>query len=791
MTTPLDIALDYIDRGWSPIYVPHCSKIPPGTAWQRHRLTRETAPHHWNGTPANIGVLLGEPSGGLVDVDVDAPEAVSLASHFLPATGAGFGRASKPRSHWLYRAETPAKTKQWRDPRSPKDRVGMMVELRSDGAQTVFPGSTHESGEPIAWADYGTPTALDADALRDACGRLAAASLLARYWPGPGARHDAALGLAGGLIRAGWLDADAAAFIGAVATAAGDNEVNDRVRAVQSTLERQDSGGNTYGWRSLATHVGREVVAAVRRWLAARGVSGAATPDDDGERVTIQCSTRIDRMTDAAAEALRADDGIYQRAGRLVQLVRLAEHEQDALARTGTPTIRELANWTLRERLCRLARFVKYDPKTDTERSCSPPTDVVGALSARSEWSGVRPLAGLIETPSLRPDGTVIAEPGYDSATGYVYVPSCEFPPVPESPTQPEANAALAALCEPWLDFPWASDAAGYVPLAAALTIIARPAIQGPVPAFATDGNVRGGGKTLANDVAIVIGTGRAGAKVTFASDEVELEKVLSSYALRGAAVVCYDNANAPLAGAPLDKVLTAWPSVELRVLGRSEIATMRWNAVVLASGNNISIEGDTVRRVLVARIEHPDENPETRTDFRHPELSQWVEAERPRLVAAALTVLRGYVAAGRPSMGLGTWGSYEAWSRLVPPAIAWAGGPNVLACRASERDGGDSEKDTLRAILAGLPRLSPEPITVRSMLSALYPSERLRGQPCPPDGHDDLRAALESLVPCRPGQAPDGHRLGKALQRLRGRVVGGRRLDVVQMRNVRGWVVR
>ena len=32
----------------------------------------------------------------------------------------------------------------------------MLVELRSTGGQTVFPGSTHESGEAIRWDEEAT-----------------------------------------------------------------------------------------------------------------------------------------------------------------------------------------------------------------------------------------------------------------------------------------------------------------------------------------------------------------------------------------------------------------------------------------------------------------------------------------------------------------------------------------------------------------------------------------------------------------------------------------------------------
>jgi hypothetical protein len=42
----------------------------------------------------------------------------------------------------------------------------MVVELRSTGAQTVFPGSVHPSGEPIEWDCDGEPTIVDPDVLQ-------------------------------------------------------------------------------------------------------------------------------------------------------------------------------------------------------------------------------------------------------------------------------------------------------------------------------------------------------------------------------------------------------------------------------------------------------------------------------------------------------------------------------------------------------------------------------------------------------------------------------------------------
>jgi putative DNA primase/helicase len=159
----------YALRGWSVIPVPHREKNPGFTGWQKLRLTHDTVPAHFNGHPQNVGVLLGEPSGWLIDVDLDHPRAVELAAQFLPVTSAIFGRPGKPRSHWLYRVTGTVASKKHKSKSS-----GMIVEIRSTGLQTIFPPSTHESGEPIKWA--GTeeePATVDPQELHSCVRRLA------------------------------------------------------------------------------------------------------------------------------------------------------------------------------------------------------------------------------------------------------------------------------------------------------------------------------------------------------------------------------------------------------------------------------------------------------------------------------------------------------------------------------------------------------------------------------------------------------------------------------------------
>jgi len=103
MNTPLDIALDYIGRGWNPVPVDHRSKKPTtGNGWQLRIIDATNAPYYFNGGQMNIGVILGPSSHGLTDVDLDCDEARAVAPYILPRTGAIFGRASSRAAHRLY-----------------------------------------------------------------------------------------------------------------------------------------------------------------------------------------------------------------------------------------------------------------------------------------------------------------------------------------------------------------------------------------------------------------------------------------------------------------------------------------------------------------------------------------------------------------------------------------------------------------------------------------------------------------------------------------------------------------
>ncbi len=89
-------------RGWAPIPIPIGEKAPHPKHWEQSLPTEADIPNYFN-AQQNIGMPLGKPSGGLIDLDLDAPETIRLAPQFLLRREAIFGRASKPTSHFLAR----------------------------------------------------------------------------------------------------------------------------------------------------------------------------------------------------------------------------------------------------------------------------------------------------------------------------------------------------------------------------------------------------------------------------------------------------------------------------------------------------------------------------------------------------------------------------------------------------------------------------------------------------------------------------------------------------------------
>lgn len=268
----------YQSFGWAVIPVPSGRKSPVIAGWQKLRLAEADLETYFS-DGSNIGINLGSASAGLIDVDLDCPEAVAVASSFLPETDLVSGRKSRPRSHQWYKAiSTLPEYKKFCDPTREKDNC--LLELRvGPGLQTLVPPSIHPDGEPYVWNSYGLPADVDGDKLKECVARLAVGALLTRHWPPKGSRHDVALALAGFLLRGGMSEEEVSHFVVTIAQTAGDEESKERLKDVKDTAEALVNGKKVTGGPRLAEIIGdKRIVEKVGQWL---GISeGAKTPPE-------------------------------------------------------------------------------------------------------------------------------------------------------------------------------------------------------------------------------------------------------------------------------------------------------------------------------------------------------------------------------------------------------------------------------------------------------------------------------------------------------------------------------
>lgn len=302
-----------------------------------------------------------------------------------------------------------------------------------------------------------------------------------------------------------------------------------------------------------------------------------------------------------------------------------------------------------------------------------------------------------------------------------------------------------------------------------------RHAIVGNVPLFGVTATTRASGKGLLVDAIALLGTGRRAPKWTQTRDEEEERKQLLALALEGDPVVCIDNCAYPLGSPGLDLVLTAGLA-KGRVLGKTQTTTVALAALFFATGNNLQYRGDLARRVVPIRLDPQMEKPEERAGFRHPNLLPWVAQERPRLLVAALTVLRAYVVAGCPPPGLTPYGSFEAWSDTVRSALVWAGAPDPTHGRSGLETDADPQYEALGQLLTAWEacyQQRPQMLT-QAVQDAIWLTQE-KATPLGP--WQALREALGALDPRYDGQRLNTRAIGHALKALTGRIVEGKRL--------------
>jgi len=254
----------------------------------------------------------------------------------------------------------------------------------------------------------------------------------------------------------------------------------------------------------------------------------------------------------------------------------------------------------LRHYLDRLADYQAIG-KEEQMYAARPPKDILESMLAVVP-PRLPPLMGVVHAPFVSPQGEVVTQEGYHNETGlYLSLGGLTLPPVPLRPTGGDVEAARDLLLDELLgDFPFQSDADKAHALAAILTPLARPLIEGPTPLFCIEAPLAGTGKSLLADVVAHIATGSPAHPMVEGGDDAEWRKRITSVLMDTPTVVLIDNLRRRLDSSALSAVVTAryWQD---RPMGVSRNVTLPVRCTWLLTGNNPIFSIEIARRILGA----------------------------------------------------------------------------------------------------------------------------------------------------------------------------------------------
>jgi putative DNA primase/helicase len=385
---------------------------------------------------------------------------------------------------------------------------------------------------------------------------------------------------------------------------------------------------------------------------------------------------------------------VYQRAGKPVRIGQAAElPEADALSierDASQAVIIEVGAEYVRRRLTQLVEFQREAKKGWRTVDC--PRDLARNIIEYGEWPHFAPLLAIAVAPFVRPDYSICEEHGYDEATGIYYQPIVNFPRVPLQPSRDDAERARQTLLAPFADFPFVDGVAVSAFVSHVLTAVTRAALD-VAPVFVYSAPAAGTGKTLLMRMANRIANGCEPAMRPYSDEPDEMRKVLYASLLAGDSTIAFDNLviGSKVRSPTLCGFVTALRYSD-RKLGTSESREIVNRTLVALTGNNITPCGDLARRSITCRLVVEAERTDGR-EFRIPDLDGYVKAHRAELLVAALTIIRAFIVAGRPTQAL-PMPSFERWSALARDPLLWLGMEDPCASQHSETD---DEIDPLR----------------------------------------------------------------------------------------------
>lgn len=308
----------------------------------------------------------------------------------------------------------------------------------------------------------------------------------------------------------------------------------------------------------------------------------------------------------------------------------------------------------------------------------APPEALVKMLLRSQSYPSVPTLRAVVDGPFIRPDGSICNQVGYDNATGWFLSRSVNGIDVPDDPHECEARGCFERLERLVVDVPFKDRRDRATWIAGLLTLLARPSIHGPTPAFLITSNNIGTGKNLLINLMHTIAYGSVApcnVPPQGHDNAREWQQTMFSFALSGVPFVWFDEngAGSNVGNSVLNKYLTSHVATE-RLFHKQESGECPWFATVFFTGNSLGIASDCARRVLpiVLQCMIPEPHKRPPESFAIPNIEQHVKDFRDEYLNAAFTMLRWHIRTGKTKPeSLGGFASFESWSSMVRDCVA------------------------------------------------------------------------------------------------------------------------
>jgi len=474
--------------------------------------------------------------------------------------------------------------------------------------------------------------------------------------------------------------------------------------------------------------------------------------------------------------------GMFRRKEDLIYTPRVGEEgydPPDGKDEDGPAQIRRMTPLQLSKRVDKSYHVIRRQGKNKSviKEEIFPEAVAQRSMSLVDELPNLKNLRMVTHTPVIRADGTVLDAPGFDEASGVLYLPErgLYVEPVPRDPSRVELKDAAELVLSIYEDFPFVSDHDRANYLGCLFIPLIRSLVPPPYKMLIIGAPQRGSGKSLLAELMRTIHGGVFRSEIP--REEDERRKVITSILdSTSAPVVQFDNVTGVLRSSTMDGLLTSatWSDRRLGVNVNLELPNDRlW----IATGNNVHIGGDLERRVLWCTINARMEKPELRPaeSFHIQHIDHWVREHRGEVIHALLVMVRAWAAAGMKREKDPTSDSFGPLVAVLRGIMAHAGIEGELGHQSSAPIHVDPDAEEHMEFIHAVERaFGTGEWTVRDLLDKVSDfadeDEGIRG--------DELPGDVSSMLKMKQGSAVKS--LGRWLGYRKDRVVDGR---VIQSR--------